>query len=113
VTCLGIFGLTSFLMLQKTKEISIRRVVGSKIFDIILLFSRDFIKITIIAYTVAVPISSYWLSEWLKTFEVRMEVTLWSFIIPFMITLFFTLITIGFIVNKTASISPADNLRSE
>jgi len=113
VTCLGIFGLTSFLMLQKTKEISMRRVVGSSVSEIIFLFSRDFIRITFIAFLVAVPVCYYWLSEWLKTFEAKMEVSIWNFIIPFVVTLFFTLITIGLIVAKTASVSPADNLRSE
>lgn len=113
ITCLGIFGLTSFLMLQKTKEISMRRVVGSSISGIIILFSRDFIRITIIAFIVAVPVSYYWLTEWLNSFEVKMEISVWNFIIPFIITLSLTLLTIGFIVNKTAAISPADNLRSE
>jgi putative ABC transport system permease protein len=113
VTCLGIFGLTSFLMLQKTKEVSMRRVVGSSVFEIILLFSRDFIRITFFAFIVAVPVCYYWLSEWLKTFEAKMEVSVWNFIIPFVVILFFTLITIGFIVTKTSSVSPADNLRSE
>ncbi len=113
VTCLGIFGLTSFLMLQKTKELSIRRVVGSNISGIIWLFSKDFIRITSVAFLISVPICYYWLTGWLKTFEVKMDVTFWNFIVPFLATLFFTLITIGFIVFKTASISPAENLRSE
>jgi len=113
VTCLGIFGLTSYMMLQKTKEISIRRVQGSNISGIILLFSREFIRIGSIAFIIAAPICYYWLMEWLKTFNVKMEISFWNFIIPFAITLFLTLVTIGFIVKKTASISPADNLRSE
>ncbi|MEI6047974.1 MAG: ABC transporter permease [Bacteroidota bacterium] len=113
LTCLGIFGLTSFLMIQKTKEISMRRIVGSNVSGIILLFSKDFVRITTIAFIIAVPICYYWLTEWLKTFEVKIEVSIWNFIIPFVITLFLTLVTIGFIVSKTASVSPADNLRCE
>jgi putative ABC transport system permease protein len=113
ITCLGIFGLTSFLMLQKTKEISIRRVVGSNVFGIILLFSKDFIRITSVAFILAVPICFYWLNRWLKTFEAKMDVTIWNFIIPFLITLVLTLLTIAFIVNKTASTSPSENLKSE
>jgi putative ABC transport system permease protein len=113
VTCLGIFGLTSYLMLQKTKEISIRRVVGSNVSGIILLFSRDFIWITSVAFIIAVPICYYWLSGWLKTFESKMDVSVWNFILPFVMTLFLTLFTIGLIVAKTASVNPADNLRSE
>jgi putative ABC transport system permease protein len=100
-------------MVQKTKEISIRRVVGSNVSGIILLFSRDFIWITSVAFIIAVPICHYWLSGWLKTFESKMDVTVWNFILPFVITLLLTLFTIGLIVAKTASVNPADNLRSE
>jgi putative ABC transport system permease protein len=113
VTCLGIFGLTFFMMLQKRKEISMRRIAGSNVAGIILLFSKDFIIITSIAFITAIPICYYWLRVWLETFEVKMEVSVWNFIFPFLITLFLTLVTIGFIVNRTASVSPADNLRSE
>jgi putative ABC transport system permease protein len=113
VTCLGIFGLTSFMMLQRTKEISIRRVAGSNVFGIIFLFSKDFVTITLLAFLVAVPVCYYWLSLWLKSFELKMEITLWNFILPFVITLSLALITIVFIVSKTASVSPAENLRSE
>jgi putative ABC transport system permease protein len=113
VTCLGIFGLTSFLMLQKTKEISMRRVLGSNVSGIILLFSRDFIRIALVAFIIAVPLCYYWLSEWLRTFDAKMEVSAWNYILPFIVTLFLTLFTIGLIVTKTASVNPAINLRSE
>jgi putative ABC transport system permease protein len=113
VTCLGIFGLTSFLMLQKVKEISMRRVVGSNVFSIIMLFSREFIRITTVSFIIAVPVCYYWVHEWLKTFQVRMELSVWNFFLPFVIVLVLTLLTIGFIVRKTASVSPADNLKSE
>ncbi|MCJ7821379.1 MAG: ABC transporter permease, partial [Bacteroidales bacterium] len=110
VTCLGIFGLTSFLMLQKVKEISMRRVVGSNVFSIIMLFSREFIRITTVSFIIAVPVCYYWVNEWLKTFQVRMELSVWNFFLPFVIVIALTLLTIGFIVRKTASVSPADNL---
>ena len=113
VTCLGIFGLTSFLMLQKTREISIRRVTGSSVSGIIMLFSKDFVRLTSAAFLFAIPICYLWLSEWLNTFEVKMDVSVWNFIAPFAFTLIITLLTIGFIVRKTASESPAENLRNE
>lgn len=113
ITCLGIFGLTSFLMLQKTKEISMRKVLGSSVTAIVLLFSREFIRITIISFIIAVPVCYYWLTGWLNTFESRMDLSVWSFIFPFFVTLAFTLMTIGAIVAKTASVNPAENLRSE
>ncbi len=113
VTCLGVFGLTSFLMLQKTREITMRRVVGSNISGIVLLFSKDFVRITILSFIIALPVCYYWLTGWLKTFEAKMDVSVWSFILPFLVTLAFTLITIAVIVVKTTSVNPADNLRSD
>jgi len=113
ITCMGIFGLTSFLMLQKTKEISIRRVLGSEVFSIIRLFSQDFLRIIIVAFAIAVPICYFWLTRWLNTFEEKMDISVWNFILPLAVTLLFTLMTIGFIVYKAASVNPAENLRSE
>ncbi len=113
ITCLGIFGLTSFLMLQKVKEISIRRVAGSNVVSIIMLFSREFIRITAVSFIISVPVCYYWVSQWLKTFEVRMELDLWIFLLPFVIVLILTLVTIGLIVSKASSVNPADNLKSE
>ncbi len=101
------------MILQKTKEISIRRVTGSNISQIVSLFSRDFILLTTIAFIMAIPACYYWLNLWLRPFEIKIEISIWGFIIPFLITLFLTLITIAFLVNKAASISPAENLRSE
>ncbi len=113
VTCLGIFGLTSFLLLQRTREITLRRVMGSNASGIVVLFSRDFVQITILAFIIAVPVCYYWLTGWLKTFEAKMDVSVWSFILPFLVTLAFTLISITLIVMKTVSGNPAENLRSE
>jgi putative ABC transport system permease protein len=113
ITCLGIFGLTSFLMLQKTKEISMRKVLGSSVAGIVILFSGDFIRITIVSFIMAVPACYYWLTGWLNTFESKMDLSVWSFVLPFFVTLALTLTTIGAIVAKTASLNPAKNLRSE
>lgn len=113
VTCLGIFGLTSYLMIQKSKEISIRRIMGSDIYSIILLFSREFIIMTVLALIFAAPLSYFWINMWLKTFEVRLEINFWSFFLPYLLVQCLALVTIGLIVRRTASVSPSDNLRSE
>jgi putative ABC transport system permease protein len=113
ITCLGIFGLTSYLMIQKTKEISIRKVMGSDVSNIIRLFSKDFVYITVIALILAVPVAYFWITGWLKTFELRLEITFWSFFLPYLLVQSLTLITIGFIVKKSASANPSVNLRTE
>ncbi len=113
VTLLGIFGLTTFLILQKVKEISIRRISGSGVASIIMLFSREFILLTAVSSIFAVPLCYWWATGWLKTFEIRMDLSLWNFIVPVVTVLALTLVTIGFIVSRAASSGPADNLRSE
>jgi putative ABC transport system permease protein len=113
ITCLGIFGLTSYLMIQRTKEISIRKVLGSDKHSIILLFSKDFIFITAIAFVLAGPVSYLWITGWQKTFELKLGITFWDFLLPYLFVQFLTLVTIGFIVSKTASVNPSDNLRTE
>jgi putative ABC transport system permease protein len=111
ITCLGIFGLTSYLMIQNTREISIRRVLGSGVYNIILLFSKDFIVIPLISFMVALPVCYFWITGWLKTFEMKMELTILDFLMPYILVQFLTLITVGFIVWKTASVNPSSNLR--
>jgi putative ABC transport system permease protein len=113
VTCLGIFGLTTFLMLQKVREISIRRISGSGVASIIMLFSREFIRITGVSFIISVPLCYYWVTGWLRSFEIRMDLNLWNFMVPLLIVLAMTLITIGLIVYKTALSSPAEKLKSE
>jgi putative ABC transport system permease protein len=111
ITCLGIFGLTSYLMIQNTREISIRRVLGSGVYNIILLFSKDFIVIPLISFMVALPVCYFWITGWLKTFEMKLELTILDFLLPYILVQFLTLITVGFIVWKTASVNPSGNLR--
>jgi putative ABC transport system permease protein len=111
ITCLGIFGLTSYLMIQNTREISIRRVLGSGVYNIILLFSKDFIVIPLISFMVALPVCYFWITGWLKTFEMKLELTFLDFLLPYILVQFLTLITVGFIVWKTASVNPSGNLR--
>ncbi len=113
VTCLGIFGLTTFMVLRKKREISMRRVVGSSVFDILFLFSGEFVRMTLVAFILAVPACYLWLSGWLMTFEAKMAVSVWYFILPFFVTLLLTLLTIVLIVVRTVSTSPAENLRNE
>ncbi len=87
--------------------------MGSDVYNIIFVFSKDFLIITSLAFLIAAPISYYWIAGWLDTFEVRLRITSWDFILPFLFVLLMTIITIGFIVNKTARVNPSDNLRNE
>ncbi len=113
ITCLGILGLTSFMMLQKKKEISIRKVVGSDTTDIIALFSRDFVVLITVSFIISAPLCWLWVTGWLRNYPVKMDISAWSFIVPFLTALVIALVTIGLLVRSTALESPARNLRVE
>ncbi len=113
ITCLGILGLTSFMMLQKKKEISIRKVVGSDTTDIIALFSRDFVVLITVSFIISAPLCWLWVTGWLRNYPVKMDISAWSFIVPFLVALAIALVTIGLLVRSTALESPARNLRVE
>jgi len=111
ITCMGILGLTSFMILQKKKEISIRRVVGSGIFNIVELFSKEFVILITVSFLLSVPLCWIWVTNWLSSYPVKMTISAWSFIISFLTALTIALITIGLLVRSAASESPAGNLR--
>lgn len=113
ITLLGILGLTSFMMLQKKKEISIRRVAGAGIFSIIALFSREFVVLISFSFMVSVPVCWLWVTEWLESYPVKMDISPWTFILPFLAAIALALTTIGMIVRSAVSESPAENLAGE
>lgn len=113
ITCLGIFGLASFIVTQRTKEISIRKVLGANVSGILYLISRDFLILIMASFIVSTPICYFGLNRWLNTFANRMDLNVWLFIIPLIITLLLTGITIGILVVRAARQNPVDNLRYE
>ncbi len=113
ISCLGLIGMISFIIQQKTKEIGIRKVLGASISGIILLLSTSFIKLIIISFAVASPIGYYFINNWLQRFTYKIDIQLWLFIVPG-----FTLLAISFLVLciqsiKAALKNPVDSLRSE
>lgn len=113
VTLLGIFGLTSFMVVQRSREISIRKILGSGIFDIIKLFSREIFVLVIISFAVSVPVCYYSVSVWLQGFANHPGLNVWLFIWPLAISLFITALTIGALVLKACFANPIQSLRYE
>lgn len=113
VTAMGILGLFSFMVIQRTKEISIRNVLGAGTSRILYLFGNDFLRLILISFIIALPLSYYSINEWLKTFAVKMNLSVWIFISPLFILLIIAGLTIGSQVIKTAKENPASNLRYE
>ena len=113
VACLGLFGLASFIIVKRTKEIGVRKVLGASVGQIIYLLSRDFLLLVIGANIVALPLAYWGISYWLETFPVRMAISPWLFILPFLIVVFIAWATVSLQTLKTANANPAKSLRYE
>lgn len=113
IGCLGLFGLASFMVNQKVKEIGVRKVLGASIGNIVGMFSISFFKLIGIAFILAVPVSWYVMTNWLENFEYRVELGPVFFLAALLITLMIAIVTVGYKSLKAASANPVDSLRSE
>jgi putative ABC transport system permease protein len=113
VSCLGLIGLVAFTTQRRSKEIGVRKVLGASVKRILGLISRDFIKLILIGTVVAIPAAYLFAKEWLQGFEYRVDISIWIFIIAFMITAFISWISVSYISLKAAKANPVDSLRAE
>ncbi|MEE9362030.1 MAG: FtsX-like permease family protein [Cellulophaga sp.] len=113
ISCLGLFGLVSYVAEQKKKEIGIRKVLGASINSIVQLLTKDFIKLVLVAFVIASPIAYFFIQRWLEGFTYRVAIKLWVFLLAGGFALFITLITVGFQSIKSAIANPVKSLRTE
>jgi putative ABC transport system permease protein len=113
IGCLGLFGLAAYSVEQRTKEIGIRKVLGSSVSQIVNLFSRDFLMLVVIAFIIAVPVSWWFMEQWLQGFAYRVTIGWWVFALSGLATLFIAWITVGVQAFKGAVSNPVNSLRSE
>jgi ABC-type antimicrobial peptide transport system permease subunit len=113
ISCLGLFGLASFMAEQRTKEIGIRKVLGASVFNVWRLLSKEFVILVLIAFCLATPIAYYVLSDWLQNYQYRTELSWWIFAASGAGALAVTLLTISFQAIKAALMNPVKSLRSE
>ncbi len=113
ISCLGLFGLTSFVAEQRKKEIGVRKVLGASVINVWNLLSRDFVMLVIISFLIAVPLSYYFMHGWLQNYNYRIELSWWIFALAGAGALAVTLLTVSFQAIKAAVASPVNSLRSE
>ncbi|MBT3603031.1 MAG: hypothetical protein HN521_08185 [Candidatus Latescibacteria bacterium] len=113
VASLGLFGLAAFTAQQRTKEIGVRKVLGASVSGIILLLSKDFVKLVAIATLIACPIAHMAMNHWLQTFAFRTTLSWHVFAISGLLTLSIALTTVGYHALKAARANPIDALRYE
>jgi len=113
VACLGLFGLVTFTAEQKFKEIGIRKVLGSTVSQVVILLTKDLIKLVLISFFVAFPLGYYLMKWWLQDFAYRIEIQWWFFAAAGMITLLIAFITMSLKTVRSALVNPVDSIRDE
>lgn len=113
IACLGLFGLSAFMAERRTKEIGVRKVLGASVQNVVVLLSKDFIRLTLIAIIIAFPIAWYFMNKWLEDFAYRINITWTIFLMASLATLLITLVTISFQAIGAAMSNPVKSLRTE
>ncbi len=113
LACLGLFGLSAYAAQQRIKEIGVRKVLGASSATIVALLSRDFIKLVMVGFVLAVPIAWYFMNRWLQDFAYRIHIGWWIFIAAAAITILIALLTVIYQAVKAAIANPVKSLRTE
>ncbi len=113
ISCLGLFGLASFMAEQRTKEIGIRKVLGASVANLWQLLSKDFVVLVLIACAIAIPVAWYAMSQWLTQYEYKINIGVGVFLVVVVMALLITLVTVSFQAIKAALANPVKSLRSE
>ncbi|WP_298550867.1 ABC transporter permease [uncultured Algibacter sp.] len=113
ISCLGLFGLTSYVVEQRTKEIGVRKILGASISNLWIMLSKNFVGLVILSCVLAVPIAYYYMNAWLLNFEYRINVSWSIFVVSIAGAILMTLITISFHISRIARANPINSLRTE
>jgi putative ABC transport system permease protein len=113
LSCLGLYGLASFMAAQRVKEVGIRKVLGASTGNIVYLFSKEFIILITIAFAIAAPLAWYYMHQWLQDYVYRISISWWLFAAGGIIAIIIALATISFQAIKAAMANPVKSLRSE
>jgi ABC-type antimicrobial peptide transport system permease subunit len=113
ISCLGLFGMASFMAEQRTKEIGVRKVLGASVTNLWGMLSKDFVVLVVLSCFIAVPIGWYFMNKWLENFAYRIHISWQIFVASGMIALMIALLTVSFQTIKAALANPVKSLRTE
>ncbi|PIB38209.1 ABC transporter permease [Maribacter sp. 4G9] len=113
ISCLGLFGLASYVAENRIKEIGVRKVLGASVGTITGLLSKDFLKLVFVSILIAIPVSWYFMSNWLEEFAFRIDISWWVYLISGGLTLIVAFVTVSFQAIKAARANPIKSLRTE
>jgi ABC-type antimicrobial peptide transport system permease subunit len=113
ISCVGLFGLASFVAEQRTKEVGIRKVIGASVTNLWNMLSADFVKLVLLSCLIAIPISYYYLQQWLQQYQYRTNIAWWIFASVAAGAILITLFTVSFQALRAALANPVKSLRTE
>lgn len=113
ISCLGLFGMASFMAEQRTKEIGVRKILGASVFNLWTLLSKEFVLLVIISFFIAAPIAFYFMHSWLQSYQYRVELSWWIFAAAGFASLLITLLTVSLQSINVATANPVKSLRTE
>jgi putative ABC transport system permease protein len=113
IGCLGLYGMASFMSLQKTKEIGIRKVLGGSVSHILWIFGKEFSRLIVIAFVIAAPVGWFLMSRWLEDYAYHVSMSAWIFVAEITIIAAVVLLTVGYKALRSAVMNPVKALRAE
>jgi putative ABC transport system permease protein len=113
ISCLGLFGLATYIAEQRTREIGVRKVLGATVVSVWKLLSKDFVLLVVISMLIATPVAWYFMNSWLENYEYRIKVTWWIFGLTGCMVLLLTLVMVSYQSIKVALVNPVKSLRAE
>ena len=113
IASLGLFGLSAFVIEQRTKEIGIRKVLGASVNNVLLLVSKEFLLLVMIAFIISIPVTWWAMNKWLQDFAYRININVWIFAAAGIAVILIALLTISFQTIKAAIANPVKSLRTE
>lgn len=113
LSCLGLFGLASYAATQRTREIGIRKVLGATVSTIVVMLSKDFVRLIALAFIIAAPVAYYMADRWLRDFAFRIDINIGLFVAAAVVAIIIALVTVSYHAIRAALANPAESLRSE
>jgi len=113
IGCLGLYGLVAFMAVRRTKEVGIRKVLGASVPHILVLFSKEFVSLVLLAFCIAGPVAYYLMQHWLESFAYRVDIGMGVFLLAIVASMLIAVLTAGYQSVKAAVANPVESLRSE